>query len=199
MKIKKVKFDGMDSFNDYQVELSYGQLVAIRNALEAKHDDPLSDELYAEINYYLQNIPGPGESSDAFKEERDMAKKTQDEAGQEIAVRHYFRPRLEAAAYLTAKASNDTGFPLLAGDADMVAMARAVLWDPHWAWHAAAELGGTVKAPRQYWRSPPRGTTLAGTSSPTRAGATCAAPAARWPSPTARTTRPRKWWAASSS
>lgn len=85
MKIKKVKFDGMDSFNDYQVELSYGQLVAIRNALEAKHDDPLSDELYAEINYYLQNIPGPGESSDAFKQERDMAKKTQDQAGQELA------------------------------------------------------------------------------------------------------------------
>lgn len=85
MKIKKVKFDGMDSFNDYQVELSYGQLVAVRNALEAKHDDPLSDELYAEINYYLQNIPGPGESSDAFKEERQMSKKTKDEAGQEIA------------------------------------------------------------------------------------------------------------------
>ena len=85
MKIKKVKFDEMDSFNDYQVELSYGQLVAVRNALEAKHDDPLSDELYAEINYYLQNIPGPGESSDAFKEERQMSKKTKDEAGQEIA------------------------------------------------------------------------------------------------------------------
>lgn len=85
MKIKKVKYDGLDSFNDYAVELSYGQLVAIRNALEAKHDDPLSDELYAEINYYLQNIPGPGESSDAFKEERGMAKKTQDQAGQEIA------------------------------------------------------------------------------------------------------------------
>lgn len=84
MKIKKVKFDGMDSFNDYQVELSYGQLVAIRNALEQAHADPLSDELYAEINYYLQNIPGPGESSDAFKQERDMAKKTQDQAGQEV-------------------------------------------------------------------------------------------------------------------
>lgn len=43
------------------------------------------------------------------------------------------------------------------GDADMVALARAMLWDPHWAWHAAAELGGTVQAPKQYWRSPPRG------------------------------------------
>ena len=84
MKIKKVKFDGMDSFNDYQVELSYGQLVAMRNALEKDHSDPLSDELYAELNYYLQNIPGPGENSDEFKAQRDAATKPQDAAGAEV-------------------------------------------------------------------------------------------------------------------
>lgn len=84
MKIKKIKFDGLDSFNDYSVEMSYGQLVAIRNALEQKHDDPLSDELHAELNYYLQNIPGPGESSDAFKAERDAATKGPEEAGAEV-------------------------------------------------------------------------------------------------------------------
>jgi 2,4-dienoyl-CoA reductase-like NADH-dependent reductase (Old Yellow Enzyme family) len=43
-----------------------------------------------------------------------------------------------------------------AGDADLVAMARALLWDPRWPWHAAAQLGGTVIAPQQYWRSVPR-------------------------------------------
>ena len=43
-----------------------------------------------------------------------------------------------------------------AGDADMVAMARAMLYDPRWAWHAAATLGGEVHAPEQYWRCPPR-------------------------------------------
>ena len=42
------------------------------------------------------------------------------------------------------------------GDADLVAMARAMLWDPRWAWHAAQALGGTVAAPKQYWRSIPR-------------------------------------------
>ncbi len=42
------------------------------------------------------------------------------------------------------------------GEADLVAMARAFLWDPRWAWHAAATLRGTVQAPRQYWRAPPR-------------------------------------------
>jgi NADPH2 dehydrogenase len=39
--------------------------------------------------------------------------------------------------------------------ADMVALARAMLYDPRWGWHAAAELGGHVEAPPQYWRSQP--------------------------------------------
>ncbi len=42
------------------------------------------------------------------------------------------------------------------GKADLVAMARALLYDPRWPWHAAAELGAKVDAPRQYWRSEPR-------------------------------------------
>jgi 2,4-dienoyl-CoA reductase-like NADH-dependent reductase (Old Yellow Enzyme family) len=41
------------------------------------------------------------------------------------------------------------------GKADMVALARGMLYDPRWAWHAAAELGGEVSAPPQYWRSQP--------------------------------------------
>jgi NADPH2 dehydrogenase len=41
------------------------------------------------------------------------------------------------------------------GKADMVALARGVLYDPRWPWHAAAQLGGTVEAPPQYWRSQP--------------------------------------------
>jgi 2,4-dienoyl-CoA reductase-like NADH-dependent reductase (Old Yellow Enzyme family) len=43
------------------------------------------------------------------------------------------------------------------GKADMVALARAMLYDPRWAWHAAAELGATARAPEQYWRSSPHG------------------------------------------
>lgn len=45
---------------------------------------------------------------------------------------------------------------LEAGRADMVALARAFLYDPRWPWHAAAALGGQVDGPRQYWRSLPR-------------------------------------------
>jgi len=42
------------------------------------------------------------------------------------------------------------------GDADAVALARAMLYDPRWPWHAAAKLGARVTAPPQYWRSQPR-------------------------------------------
>jgi 2,4-dienoyl-CoA reductase-like NADH-dependent reductase (Old Yellow Enzyme family) len=41
------------------------------------------------------------------------------------------------------------------GDADAVALARAILYDPRWPWHAAAHLGASVKAPNQYLRSQP--------------------------------------------
>ncbi len=42
------------------------------------------------------------------------------------------------------------------GQADAVALARAMLYDPRWPWHAAAALGAQVTAPPQYWRSQPR-------------------------------------------
>jgi 2,4-dienoyl-CoA reductase-like NADH-dependent reductase (Old Yellow Enzyme family) len=42
------------------------------------------------------------------------------------------------------------------GDADMIALARAVLYNPRWPWHAAAHFGAHLKAPDQYLRSQPR-------------------------------------------
>jgi 2,4-dienoyl-CoA reductase-like NADH-dependent reductase (Old Yellow Enzyme family) len=44
---------------------------------------------------------------------------------------------------------------VLTDDADMVALARTILYDPRWPWHAAAQLGATVRAPNQYLRSQP--------------------------------------------
>ncbi|HTH94373.1 MAG TPA: NADH:flavin oxidoreductase/NADH oxidase [Rhodocyclaceae bacterium] len=41
------------------------------------------------------------------------------------------------------------------GQADMIALARGMLYNPHWPWHAAAELGAQVEAPNQYLRSQP--------------------------------------------
>jgi 2,4-dienoyl-CoA reductase-like NADH-dependent reductase (Old Yellow Enzyme family) len=42
------------------------------------------------------------------------------------------------------------------GDADMIALARGILYDPRWPWLAAAHLGAKVRAPKQYLRSQPR-------------------------------------------
>ena len=44
------------------------------------------------------------------------------------------------------------------GKADFVALARGMLYDPRWGWHAAAELGAAIDAPPpSYWRAPPHG------------------------------------------
>jgi 2,4-dienoyl-CoA reductase-like NADH-dependent reductase (Old Yellow Enzyme family) len=43
------------------------------------------------------------------------------------------------------------------GDADLIALARTILYDPRWPWHAAAALGGQVRAPNQYLRAAPSG------------------------------------------
>ena len=71
-----------------------------------------------------------------------------------------------------ARIKQETGLPTMAvgliteaqqaneiiasGHADLVSLGRAMMYDPHWPWHAAAELGAQVRAPQQYWRSQPR-------------------------------------------
>jgi 2,4-dienoyl-CoA reductase-like NADH-dependent reductase (Old Yellow Enzyme family) len=40
--------------------------------------------------------------------------------------------------------------------ADMIAMARAIIDDPRWPWHAAAQLGVEIARPHQYTRAAPR-------------------------------------------
>jgi 2,4-dienoyl-CoA reductase-like NADH-dependent reductase (Old Yellow Enzyme family) len=45
---------------------------------------------------------------------------------------------------------------LAAGKADMIALARAMLDDPRWGWHAAQSLAAEVKRPPQYARAAPK-------------------------------------------
>jgi len=40
-------------------------------------------------------------------------------------------------------------------DADLIALARAMLYNPRWPWHAAAYFGARVRSPKQYLRSQP--------------------------------------------
>ncbi|MER2269190.1 NADH:flavin oxidoreductase/NADH oxidase [Methylobacterium oxalidis] len=70
--------------------------------------------------------------------------------------------RIKAATGLTTIAVGLITTPAQAeailreGRADAISLARAMLYDPRWPWHAAAELGAQVRAPKQYWRSQPR-------------------------------------------
>jgi 2,4-dienoyl-CoA reductase-like NADH-dependent reductase (Old Yellow Enzyme family) len=83
-----------------------------------------------------------------------------------------------AAGYQVPLAENirrETGLPTIAvglitepeqaeaivaeGQADLVALARGILFNPRWPWHAAVKLGAQVEVPPQYWRCQPRGVT----------------------------------------
>ncbi len=73
---------------------------------------------------------------------------------------------------LAARIKADVGLPTIAvglitepahaegilegGQADAIALARGMLYNPRWPWHAAAELGAEIDAPQQFWRSQPR-------------------------------------------
>lgn len=64
MKLEKVK----NTFNDYKLEISYGQLMAIKASLEQLQGDVQADELLAEMDWYLNNVPGPGQSEEEFEQ-----------------------------------------------------------------------------------------------------------------------------------
>ena len=44
---------------------------------------------------------------------------------------------------------------IVTGQADMVAIGRAMLYNPRWPWHAAAALGAQIATTPSYWRSKP--------------------------------------------
>jgi hypothetical protein len=63
VELKKAK----GSYNTYTLKLSMGQLEVIMAALEQNHDDPVSDELFATFQYYIDKLPGPGEEEEDLK------------------------------------------------------------------------------------------------------------------------------------
>lgn len=64
------------TFNDYDLSLSFGQLEAVMASLERDHADPVADELYAELQWYMQRVPGPGEEEDDQKAREEGAVET---------------------------------------------------------------------------------------------------------------------------
>lgn len=55
---------------------------------------------------------------------------------------------------------------LMTGQADMIGLARAMLYDPRWPWHSAHELGVHLEYPRQYERAHPSRKSGAGINAP---------------------------------
>ena len=84
MRLDKIK----NTFNDYKMELSFGQLEVIAAALEQDHSDPVSDELHAELQWYMQRVPGPGEEEEDIKarEEAAAGAPTGDVEGEDVPV-----------------------------------------------------------------------------------------------------------------
>jgi hypothetical protein len=79
MKLKKVE----GQFNTYTMEISWGELEAIRGALEADHADPVRDELFAGIDWYMDNVPKPGEDKEDLKAREEQEKELGELAGEE--------------------------------------------------------------------------------------------------------------------
>ncbi len=69
------------------------------------------------------------------------------------AIRERVRVPVMAVGMITEPAQVEE--ILATGQADLIAIARAFLYDPRWVWHAARELGATVSVPSPYWRSEP--------------------------------------------
>ena len=90
--------------------------------------------------------PGPGYQADmAARVRRELA----EAAGGQGAM------PVIAVGLITEPEQAET--LIVSGQADLVALGRAMLYNPRWPWHAAARLGATVTAPPQYWRAVPHG------------------------------------------
>jgi hypothetical protein len=71
------------TFNDYDVQLSWGQLEVIAAALERDHSDPIADELHAELHWYMERVPGPGEEEEDAKAREQGGQPVPGEGGEE--------------------------------------------------------------------------------------------------------------------
>ena len=56
------------SFNTYTVTLSFGEMQAIYSSLAKSHADPIADEMFMGLKYYMERLPGPGEEEEKGEE-----------------------------------------------------------------------------------------------------------------------------------
>ncbi len=80
------------------------------------------------------------------------------------AVKQAVKMKVIAVGLITNPQQAET--ILITGQADMIGLARAMLDDPRWPWHAAHELGVNLAYPRQYERAHPSRKGGAGINAP---------------------------------
>ena len=80
------------------------------------------------------------------------------------AVKQAVKMKVIAVGLITSAWQAET--ILMTGQADMIGLARAMLYDPRWPWHAAHELGEKLVYPRQYERAHPSQKGGAGINAP---------------------------------
>lgn len=86
MKITKIN----GSFNEYKLELSWGELEAIYQSMAHNHTGPIADEVFDGLTWYMNNnLPLPGE---------DPKKKKDEKGGEEDAELDAMLPDPDAAA-----------------------------------------------------------------------------------------------------
>ncbi|EGL54982.1 MAG: NADH:flavin oxidoreductase/NADH oxidase [Pseudomonadota bacterium] len=81
------------------------------------------------------------------------------EAGYQVSLAEAIKPYISMPVIAVGLITEPHQAEQILADerADAIAMARGILYNPHWAWQAAAELDGKVEAPAQYLRSEPHG------------------------------------------
>jgi len=73
-------------FNSYKIDLSYGELVSLENALQDNHSGPIADELWAGIKWYLDKLPLPGEEKEKEGKDEEKGEEMGGEPMGELAI-----------------------------------------------------------------------------------------------------------------
>ena len=77
MKLKKQS----GQFNTYSAELTYGEILVLRNSLQKSPGmGPEADEMLEGFNWYLDKMPEPGEEGDKGEGISNSPNKAKDEA-----------------------------------------------------------------------------------------------------------------------
>ena len=70
MHIEKVN----NTFDTYKLTISRGELSALSDALDKVDPSPVTDAMREGVQWYLNNVPGPGEDKKEFIAKKDLAK-----------------------------------------------------------------------------------------------------------------------------